>query len=113
MKQFSLSSALLFVALIVQQSDAQTVTVTLTDHTGNTVVPILDEPVPGLTAYAGRHSFDARTGGANADQETREPLYREVADIIIETHQRNVPSMARFVTKRICEYRDGHEVGSA
>ncbi len=46
-------------------------------------------------------------------QQTREPLYREVADLIIETHQRNVPSMARFVTKRICEYRDGNEIGNA
>lgn len=46
-------------------------------------------------------------------QRVREPLYREVADLIIETHQRNVPSMARHVTKRICEYRDGHEISNA
>ncbi len=71
MKKSNLLATLLFVAFIVGQTNAQTVTVTLTDHMGNTVVPILDESIPGLTAYPGRHSFDARTGGANADQETR------------------------------------------
>ncbi|MCA9211992.1 MAG: PEP-CTERM sorting domain-containing protein [Planctomycetales bacterium] len=63
-------AALLFVGVIIGQANAQTVTVTLSDGT-NTITPILNEPVPGLTAYPGRHSFDARTGGAFADQDTR------------------------------------------
>lgn len=71
MKKSYLVAALLTVAVMIGQTNAQTVTVTLTDHQGNTVVPIQDEPVPGLTAYPGRHSFDARTGGATADQDTR------------------------------------------
>ncbi len=71
MKRYYLTASLLLFSSIVANANAQSVTVTLTDHLGNTVVPILNEPVPGLTAYPGRPSFDARTGGAFADQDTR------------------------------------------
>ena len=70
MKKIVQSAALLLLA-IVGQSHAQSVTVTLSDDSGNTVVPLLNVPVPGLTAYAGRPSFNAQTGGAFADQDTR------------------------------------------
>ena len=47
------------------------VTVIMVDHLGNTVVPIVSEPVNGLGPYVGRPGFDARTGGAFADQDVR------------------------------------------
>lgn len=56
---------------------------------------------------------DDRRSRIETLQKEREPLYREVADLIIETHHRSVPSMARFVCKQIREYRDKFELSDA
>ncbi len=46
-----------------------TVSMVLTDHEGTVVTPFTDLEVPGLFSYVGRPKFDARTGGATADQD--------------------------------------------
>ncbi len=45
------------------------VSVTLTDHEGTVITPFVNQPVAGLVSYVGRPKFDARTGGANAQQD--------------------------------------------
>ena len=48
------------------------VTVVLADEAGNTIVPFSGVNIPTMTNYVGRPGFDARTGGAFADQDMRE-----------------------------------------
>lgn len=45
------------------------VSVTLTDHEGTTITPFVDTPILGFLPFVGRPKFDARTGGANAQQD--------------------------------------------
>jgi hypothetical protein len=45
------------------------VSVTLTDHEGTAITPFVGTSVPGLVSYVGRPKLDARTGGANAQQD--------------------------------------------
>lgn len=45
------------------------VSITLTDHEDVTITPFVETEIPGYVSFPGRPKFDARTGGANAQQD--------------------------------------------
>ncbi len=47
------------------------VTVIMINPAGQTILPYVNYPVPGLYDYVGRHQVAARTGGATADQDVQ------------------------------------------
>ncbi len=76
-----------FSATFPTETTPGSVTVVLVDHLGNTVVPIAGHPVPGLDDYVGRPGFDARTGGAFANQDMRNfsASYTVGAETVVNT----------------------------